>query len=347
MKVDFIIVGQGLSGTLLAHQFESQGFSFFIIDEVQSNSSSRLAAGVMNPITGRRFVKSWMYDTLLPKALDTYRYIENKLDCSLVSERNILRIFPDQKQENDWLARSGFSEYGRYILDDPSLGYFQPFDKKWRFGEVCGSYQIDIPQLLNRSRERWSQSDRIYEEKLDHHSLSLSRAVTYKKITASHIVFCEGERLRFNPLFKSNILDVSRGDVLLLKIPNLPVNKMIKKKYFLIRLAGDRFWFGAKNSWDIDDTLPSAEFKIDLIRALEDLISVPYEIMDYKAAIRPTVQDRRPIIGKHPDHTGVWVFNGLGTKGASLGPYWAEALTSAITNQQSLPSEVDVSRFYS
>ncbi len=346
LAVDFLIIGQGLAGTLVAHELERRNRSFHIIDHADVHSSSRLAAGVINPITGRRYVKSWMYDTLLPVALSTYQDLEQYMGCQLIRARNIIRIFPDQKQETDWLARSALPEYAKYMVDDPHLGAFALLDQHWRFGEVCESYQLEIPLLLTVSRDRWVGKGSLSNATFDPDALQMGSEIRYRGVQAGAVIFCEGANLQRNPLFRSTLLDVSRGDILLVHIPSLNADKIIKKKFFLIHLADDLYWFGAKNSWDLDHVFPVESIRHLLEAALTDLVKIPFEIIEHKAAIRPTVKDRRPILGQHPDYDNVYILNGLGTKGASLGPYWSKRLLDFILDERALEKEVDVGRYY-
>ena len=56
--------------------------------------------------------------------------------------------------------------------------------------------------------------------------------------------------------------------------------------------------------------------------------------------------DRRPVIGCHPEEDRVAIFNGLGTKGVSLAPYFSDLFAQHLVENRQLCSEVDVRRFF-
>ncbi len=344
---DCLIVGQGLAGTILAHELDQRGYSFRIIDNGHRNACSMIAAGVMNPITGRRFVKSWMYDQLYPKALEKYKQLEQKLDCKLIQQCNIIRIFRSPGQETEWLARSAWPGHQEYVVDEVQPGAFLKIgDPSWRYGEVRHSYQIDIPQIVGRSKQIWLSDGALHIHDFRYNELTFNDHIIYQDEKYNNVIFCEGQQARFNPYFRNDLLAVSRGDILIVRIPNLNLKKIVKKKYFLIQLEGDLFWYGALNSWDDTDIPLQEKDRNELMDHLHQMIKLPFTVVEHKAAIRPTVQDRRPILGKHPEIQNMFIFNGLGTKGASIGPYWADKLVSYMYDAGGITDEVDVKRFY-
>ena len=87
MKVDYLIVGQGLAGTTLAFHLLKSNKKIFILDDCDSTSSSRVAAGLFNPITGKRNVKTWKADILFPYMKNFYRELEDFLGIKFLSAR--------------------------------------------------------------------------------------------------------------------------------------------------------------------------------------------------------------------------------------------------------------------
>jgi glycine/D-amino acid oxidase-like deaminating enzyme len=172
-----------------------------------------------------------------------------------------------------------------------------------------------------------------------------SECFSYQQIKSKYVVFCEGYRLQDNSLFSGDFLNPSKGEVLILRIPDYKPSANVKRKFFLAPWKDDLFWFGAIDGWHFTDDKPSAKgFKILSDHAAK-MIKIPFQIIDHLAAIRPTIKDRRPVIGRHPEYERIFLFNGLGTKGASLAPYWAEKLVSLIEDHQPLDPTVLYSRF--
>ncbi|MCB0503747.1 MAG: FAD-binding oxidoreductase, partial [Bacteroidetes bacterium] len=116
-KYDYIVVGQGIAGTCLAFQLLMSGKTVLVIDEYNPNSSSNVATGIINPITGRKMVKSWMVDELLPYAKTFYERIEVELDIRFYFSKPIFKIFTGVQEQNEWLLRSDESEYATYLSE--------------------------------------------------------------------------------------------------------------------------------------------------------------------------------------------------------------------------------------
>ncbi len=345
MRVDYLIVGQGLAGTLIANHLASHKRSFLVVDENHREAASRVACGIINPITGRRFVKSWLHDLLMETAIPIYRQLEESLDINLLRSRKILRSIPGPAAKTDWLIRSSEPAYVPYI------GKLVKFNHSNQIAldevlEVKGGYQLDMPLLIHTYRQKLRQDGQIWEQSFSFKDLQIKDCeVTYKQVRAKGIIFCEGQRMRFNPLFNHLPLQPSVGECIKIRIRNLSLDALIKKKYFLAPLGDELFWYGAYSHWQLDAAIPTEKARNELLSAATQMITEPLELISNAAAIRPTVRDRRPLLGVHTSYSNVFVFNGLGSKGASLGPYLAQKMIAFIIDSTELPDQVSISRF--
>lgn len=346
---DFIIVGQGIAGTLLAHFLEEQGQSVFVIDQYSPNAASQVAAGIINPITGRRYVKSWRIDDLIPFARQTYRKLEEKLGVSIFHERNIIRTLFNQGEENDWLARSGDPAYAPYLLEQPVLdNYATKTVLAYSYGEVTQSAQTDLSKLTQNYRSYLKSRDALLEAGFDYEQLTVApNEVTYADlVTAPRLIFAEGHRGHTNPYFGYLPFGGAKGEVLIVRSPAADFEKILKHRVFIVPLSTpDLYWIGATYDWKFEDDQPTERGRIYLEQRLRDVLHLPFEVVEHRAAVRPTVKDRRPFLGRHPEFPSLGIFNGLGTKGASLGPYWAQHLASHLLQDQPLDKEVDIRRY--
>ena len=347
-KVNFIIVGQGIAGTLIAHFLEKANQSFVVIDDNKKNSSSKLAAGIINPITGRRFVKSWMFDELYPFAKATYLELEHKLNTSFLYQHPIKRALFSQKEENDWDGRALDENYQPYMEEIPSVDtdIESCLAKPYSWGEIKGSGRMEMPLLVAKYRSYLIQKDLLMEECLDYSKLNHEKdGVAYKGLCAKYIIFCEGIGAINNPFFNYLPFVPSKGDVLFIRIRDTDFDKIIKHKVFIVPQGNEIYWIGSTYDWEYDNDLPSEIQATKLKEKLAKILTVPFEIVDHRAAIRPTVKDRRPFIGFHPNYQNYVIFNGLGTKGTTLGPFWANHLVNSIITNQKINPQVDIARF--
>jgi glycine/D-amino acid oxidase-like deaminating enzyme len=346
-NVDFLLVGQGIAGSILAHRLMSAGQRVFVIDQNKPHTSSRVAAGMINPVTGRKYVKSWMIESLLEEVHAYYRNFEQEFEVSIFKEIEILRILKDTLEEERWILRSGSPGYESFISDDqkPQL-VSSLFTQSYPHGIVKGSAQINFPKLLEVIARTLAEQDNIIDEIFDHGKLTLDNdGCSYGQIRARHIVFCEGAGMARNPFFQSLPMFVNKGEILKIHLQNYPGDLVAKRKHFTIPLADGLIWFGALNSWVDMDKEPSPKTRETLEMELEKHYRLPYKIHEHIASFRPAVKDRRPLLGTHSENHQVHVFNGMGTKGASLVPYFSKVMVNYLVNGEPLPLEVNISRF--
>lgn len=347
MKYDYIIVGQGIAGTLLAHFLLKHEQRILVIDNGYLTSSSKVAAGIVNPITGRRYVKSWMFDTLLDFAQETYQSLDESLKIKSFEQRNIVRVLFNNKEANDYYARSGEVGYSEYMLENAEMTEYEAIlNPVFSIGEVTHSGKVNLGTIMSAFRQKLETSHQILTEQFDYEQLRLkSDSVQYKNIEAKRIIFCEGIKGTENPFFNYLPFNGAKGQVLIVRIPNFKPQKIFKHRLFIVPLEDDLFWIGATNENQYSDNLPTERGRLNLEKKLQKIIKVPYEIIEHQAAIRPNVKDRRPFIGQHPKFNNMFIFNGLGTKGSSLAPYFAHHFVEYLLDKKALMKEVNIQRY--
>ena len=324
-----------------------EGQRILVIDQEQERIASKVAAGIINPITGRRYVKSWMIDQLLPLARDLFLDLEKELNISIYHPRSILRCLFNNREENDWLVRSGDPGYAKYMSDEAELGpYEQHTELAFSYGEVQHAAQVDLPLLIQRYRSFLLEKNKLLAANFDWDVLKIGEdSISYNGIKAKGVIFCEGSRAVNNPYFSYLPFKLAKGEVLIIRIPEADFQKLLKHRVFIVPLSNGLYWIGASYEWQFEDDKPTPEGKSFLVERLNDILKVPFEIVTHTAALRPTVKDRRPFLGEHPEFSRLFIFNGLGTKGASLGPYWAKKMTQYLLKNTPLEESVDIKRF--
>lgn len=346
-KVNYLIIGQGIAGSLLSYQLMKRGKTVFVVDKYDSNSSSNVAAGLFNPITGRRIVKTWKADLLLPFAETTYKALEEDLGIFFYHKKNIFKIFTSVKEQNDWISKSESPEFKNYVLPD---GNYTLGNKSIPtvFGgfEITNSGFIDLVLLLKEYKQKLLTTGALAEEVFDYADISVTdETVSWKNIVADKIIFCEGYKAIHNPYFKDLPFVLTKGELLTIHAPDLALQKIVTKGVFLLPIGDHSYKVGSTYTWNEVDEIPTEKGKNDLLEKLDAILNCPYEVIDHQAGVRPTVKDRRPFIGMHPTYKNVGIFNGMGTKGALLAPYFAEHFTDHLEDGTALDKEVDIKRF--
>jgi glycine oxidase len=346
IEIDYLIVGQGLAGTLLAHFLKAENQSVHLIDSNYERAASKVAAGITNPITGRFFVKSWRVEELIPFADAFYKKLEAEIGVKFHHKKNFLRALEDAGAENDWLAKTANEGYERYLADEADASEFEgKIQPVYGFGEVRDAAKTDIKLLVETCRDIFEKEGILCSEKFDYQQIDFENdAVLYKEFKAKKIIFCEGAKGAENPFFDYLPFRLSKGEVLIVEIPNSNFEKMLKHHIFLVPMGENRYWVGSFYERDYQDDLPTEDGRKSLLENLKATLDVPFEVIEHLSAIRPTITDRRPFLGLHPEIPTLAIFNGLGAKGASLGPFFAKQMTDFLVHNKEVEWEVSVEK---
>lgn len=346
--LDYIIVGQGIAGSLLSWFLTKEDLKILVIDELNLSSASHIASGVIKPITGKRFVKTWLADELIPFAENTYREFEVLFSDSFFHRTLFFKLFESVRAQNDWSARCASPEYLPY-LENENILYLDKEKVKNDFGgfEINGGSRLEPDKFLLHYRNYLREKNLLLEEAFSYDDLKAdATSVTYKGHQARKIIFCEGARAIQNPYFTFFPFQLAKGECLILNIENFYPDRVINSEVLIMPLSQkNQYYVGATHEWYFDDDKPSEKGRNELLGNLSVALNLPFEILDQKAAIRPTVKDRRPYIGFHPEFPTIGIFNGMGTKGISLAPYFAHHFTEHLVHQKPLMKEVDIKRF--
>lgn len=345
-KVEFLIIGQGLAGTMLAFEMLKASISFKIVSSPRKSKTSLVAAGMVNPLVFKRLTKSWMVDDLLPVMKSTYHELEELLKEQFYFEKKILKPLSEQEMEL-WVERKKNPDFSKYIgnvltkspLDEvmPSAGY----------GFVKSAGYLHLSRFLESAELFFREKALIIDADFNPEDKQLtSPKVEIEGIEAEKLVFCEGYHLMNNPLFQFVKLNPVKGEVLQIYAPSLSEDYILNKKCFVLPVGNHRFKVGSTYEWKDLNEKTTEDGKTSIVERLDNLISADYKIENHWAGVRPAVIDRRPVLGVHPEYKNIFVFNGLGTKGVMLVPWFAKEMLRFVSGvNQGLPEEVDVQRF--
>lgn len=345
-ELDYIIVGQGLAGSVLAYQLMEAGKKIVVIDENYPQTSSKVAAGLCNPVVFKRLTKSWLVESVLPIAVNFYRNQEQLLSNHFYQEMPIYKLFVDEKESSFWKQKSNEPELFDWISDKNE----KPFDENFiamPFGasKVLQSGFLRTKKWLQAFQEYLIKNNAFVESTFDYADLKIEEnSVYWKNFKAKGIIFCEGYKNSFNPYFKNLPFKLTKGEVLSVDFENLTLEAAINKGVFVLPYDG-AYKLGATYNWDNIDENITEKAKHELLKKAQKFIKDTVVIKTHEAGVRPTVSDRRPLLGGHPQHKNLFIFNGLGTKGVMLAPWLAQKFVRYLLHHEPLPEEVNINRF--
>lgn len=338
-----LIIGGGVAGLSLAHQLEHRGVDFKILTE-RENHSTKVAAGMINPLVFRRMLKSWETDKLLPYLNDFYQKLESKTKSSYFHHMPIRRLFSSEDEAKLWKERSKAPEYAQYINLDA-----EPYPEyaKNEFGQgfvLMGGF-IRSEKFLEENRRYFEEKNQLIYTSINYKDINL-KDQTVQGIAFDKLIFAEGFKGKNNPYFDYLPIGQTKGEILDIKSTQLSEDEILNRKCFVLPVGENSFKLGATFDWNTTDLTPTEESKRELQEKFENISSANYTIIDHKVGIRPTSIDRRPLIGEHPKIKNIYIFNGLGTKGYMLAPYFSEHMIKHILDKTELLSDVNIQRFH-
>ena len=341
---DILIVGFGLAGLSIAQHAQNQGLSFDIIND-NSQKSSRIAGGILNPVAIKRMKPVWNVEAFLPYATQYYQNIEEQYGVNILTQRDIKVYIQDHYKANLWFEAHDNKRVAPYIsskllkndnqiLNISDLGLVE-------------AQQIDLSTLFSNLMKYYNESDSYQEETFDYSTVTVSNSeVHYNGKIYSHIIFCEGFGITYNPFFNDLGIYGNKGDYLIFQARDLNSEQILKSKYFLIPLGDDTYKFGATYQRKPLNHVPSQNAKTDMLDALDNMIDCSYKLIDQVCGIRPTTKDRKPVLGTHHTYKNLHVFNGFGSRGVMTSPLLGKQLIDYIFNSIPFSKDISINRIY-
>lgn len=378
-QIEILIIGQGICGTFLSLELERAGISHLVLDDKRPLSASRAAAGLINPVTGRRIVTTWMIDELLSFARDAYGRLTDLLGSSFFETTSVVDFFPTPQMRLAFLQR--LEESASYLrLPKNEHVWDDAFRSDFGFGVISPCHLVDLPGLLDAARRRMLEKGLLREERFEREELIVVSAdmVLYKDFEARKIIFCDGIEGASDPWFSRLPFAPNKGEALIVAIDGLgeriaavegaameeaavsgparatdptgaengPAQKTVfKKGISLVPWSDGNWWVGSSYEWTFGHGEPTGAFRHRTETILREWLRMPFRTLLHLASVRPATLERRPFVGFHPAHPAVGILNGMGTKGCSLAPYFANQLVRHMTEDTPILPEADVRRF--
>ncbi|NMM48671.1 NAD(P)/FAD-dependent oxidoreductase [Marinigracilibium pacificum] len=346
-KKRILIIGQGLAGTILALQLIEKNQDVTIVRSAGNQGSSWVAGGIINPITGRKMVKTWNADILFPELKNFYSRWETGLGIKFLYDRNIYRPFPEMSDLNDWLAKYDDDEYSDYIenverkplLEDLLINPFGGLMLK-------NSGYLDIPQFLMKSREYLNAKAKIIESEFSFDDVAAGQTILWNGLEYDSIILCRGAVEKDSSVFGWLPFRPNKGEVLTVS-SDIELDFGVTKGKFFMPIGNGKYRLGATYDNHYKNEEITEEAKSSILEGFSSFMKLKPKVEEQKAGIRPATKDRRPIVGKHPELNNVFILNGLGAKGVSLAPWCAKELINLILENKPVEDQVNINRFFS
>jgi glycine oxidase len=347
IETDYLLIGQGISGSVLAHQLRAIGKRVLVMELPSPASCSRVAAGVYNPISFRRMNNTWRAEEIGPFAIDFYNQLEQQHNISFHDNIPIHKVLADASERRIWETTvperpALFAEAA--IRDNP---FPEHIAAPHGLGVVTAAGRIDAAAFLQQTREILVHDEQFLEEVFEVERMMLSDDfVLYdKRIRAQYIISCTGMGVLEENYFSFVPFIPVRGQVLTLDIPNFKTDVILSRGIYLVPLADGKFLCGSNYDRDINNEDLSDAAQTEILDKLKKFLTAPFSIVSERAGVRPTTRDRRPVLGCHPQYPRLIIFNGMGSKGAMLAPWCGQQLVNHLEQQAPLDREIDIKRF--
>lgn len=345
VKTDYFVVGLGLAGIALVEELTRRNKTFLVFED-ESQTSSLVAGGMYNPVVLKRFNPVWKGREQLEKALPYYRSLEEKFDASYDTQMDILRVFKSIEEQNNWFSACDKPRLQAFLEPEIEDNQNPGIKAEFRLGRVTGTGRVKVRELVNDYRRLLEKEGRLIRESFKHNHLDFKdNVLEYEGHVTDKLVFCEGNGIAANPFFSWLPLEGTKGELITIHAPGLNLTEVIKSAVFVMPLGNDLYKVGATFNWTDKTNLPTKEGREELIAKLKTVISCDFELREHEAGVRPTTPDRRPLLGNHPDHPKLALFNGLGTRGVMSSPLLASELLDHLEEGLPLDPEIDISRF--
>lgn len=349
MKIDYLIVGGGIAGHCLAHLLLQEDKTFTIYDLPKENISSRIAAGLYNPISLKRTSLVWKGHESMNFAIPFYQTIEKKGKAQFLNNLPIHRIYANYEEVNNWEVKSGQENYQRFLEPNPKTKTPEEIYHQFGYGIIKESGYMDMTTFFETSDQILNQKEVLKNERFIYETLQKTDAGwTYGAQSYQQVIFCEGVGVQKNPFFNNLPITPNKGDVLTLEsdVSGNDWKGIYSKSKFLIPLGNHQFRAGSTYQPDIDQLEPDPEKETEIIEQVRRFFKADFKTVKHDWGLRPIAHDRHPVLGTHHEKPDLFIFNGLSSKGVMMAPLLAKMLIEFTDQKTELPKEIDVYRFY-
>lgn len=344
MKKDFLIVGQGISGTVIAQTIESFGLSCVIFDENIKTTSSNVAAGIMNPISLKRCTLSWRGQEFSHYSKSFYEKLDKSLKTQNFKSIPLIRLFSSFEEQNNWIGKSGSNIYKNHLGSESFK--LNNIINQYGNGEVKTAYHLNVKSFIHSSKKFFKTKTKLINEAFETDKLKKEEGLfNYQGISAKYVIMCEGVNAAKNKLFNNIPIIPNKGELLEIEAKQLP-NIILSKGIFTLPTINNNFTIGSTYDHVDSSQIITQKAKNELLNKFKKITnSNDFKVINQKYGFRPTTIDRKPIIGQHLSIRNLFIFNGMGSKAVLMAPLLAKELIDHIISNKKLDPVINSSRF--
>ncbi len=349
-SADYLIVGQGLAGSILAYTLDQRGYEVHIINSSQRSCSSKVAGGMFNPVAGHKLLPAWQADKIFPFTIDFYTKLQLRFKTQLLHLSNVYRPYRTVEEREFYKNRVSEESRKKYLVEEPNHKKYEPFIENSLGGleiKPCG--WVNCFEVLEKIKDYFMKKSQYFEYEFDIKTVNISSLkIKYRNINYKKILFCEGTHGTENPFFNWLPFNPAKGQILTAQISDYTLSEIVNQGVWVLPLDQQGLCkIGSTYSWDKLDNEPTQEAREFLENKVKNFLKKPFTVQKHEAGVRPSTEDRRPFVGLHPAFETIGIFNGLGTKGVSLAPFCADQFADFLEFEKQLNPEMNISRYYS
>jgi len=342
MQVDFLIIGQGLAGSLLAKELLRRGRTVRVVDDGWRSAASQVAAGLMTPLTGRRFSLTKDYSTLFERAR------EHLTPLGVFHPLDVYRLFVDAEQRARGLKRTECASCRPFIARiTESKGELDPELTDGFGGALMHGAWVDLPKLLADVRRELQAAGCLIEATFEpSEATSAAAGLSWRHNLYGAIVYCDGYKSALRGPFTYLPWQPAKGEVLTLSSDAPQKPYVLNREGWALPLGDGRWRTGTNWQWDQLDETPSQAQQDKLLARFRGYFTslVQVDVMDHSAGVRPCTADNRPFLGTHPSEPHTHIFNGLGPRGTVWAPSLTTQMADYLIEGKALPEELSINR---
>jgi glycine/D-amino acid oxidase-like deaminating enzyme len=342
---DYLIIGGGLAGTSLAYRLIKQGAKVMVIDEPSKNISSTVAAGIFNPITGKRTALTWKANEMFDELHAFYPKLEAEMGEYFFYPLPFYKLFDSIFDQNEWLNKQQESGFNQFI--EPQIQFLNNKRVENPFGalQIIKAGRLDTKTFLKALQNWLLSQNAILFQNFDYTNVEVTNEIIkYNDLKAQAIIFCDGPNSLANPFFNYLPHKPVHGEILEVEISDFYEDRVINKGVFVLPTGNNKFFVGSTYNWDLTEPITTPAGREEIETKLKEMVKTEFKTTGHWAGIRPSTKDRRAYLGQHPTYKNLYIFGGFGSKGVSLIPYLSKVFTNYLLHDDELPKEVDICR---